>query len=289
MKKFLVNILCAFVPSRWKRHELRKRLITRDKFELLHEELAALAALIKTQSVHKDTFGPYKGIHSGKEVAIVATGPTLYDYSPIEGAIHIGVNAAFKWRKAKLDYLFLQDAVYIGMDRNNRTCGFSIDDVNRYEESGCVKFYGIAQRMLMKKTPTIRIPFADLIASGAKPYIMEDPERHSIAYDLSCEPMGTYSSVAFAALQFALYTNAKRIYLVGTDCGGTYFYKSNKKDMDFGTSFDMINDWKLFRDHIAMWYPEIEVVSVNPRGLRGLFKDMDTSPSAERKSQKMEI
>lgn len=281
MHRFFANIISAFVRDKHKRHELRDRLTTKSRVRIIIEEFAAMRSLIKAQALHPDTFGPYRGAHTGREAVIVATGPTLADYEPIEGAIHIGVNAAFKWPKAKLDYLFLQDAVYAGMDRNNRPCGFSIADVNNYNAEGCVKFYGIAQPLLMEKVPTIRIPFADLLASNAKPYILEDPERHSVAYDLSREAMGSYSSVSFSALQFALYTNVKRIYLVGADCGGAYFDKSAPKKMTFGTAANMIRDWEFFKEYISAWYPETEIVSINPRGLRGLFRDIDAVPPPE--------
>lgn len=278
MHKFFANIISAFVRDKRKRHKLRDRLTTKSKFKQLQDEVYALNCLIKAQALHKDTFGPFRGILTGKEVVIVATGPTLNDYVPIEGAIHIGVNAAFKWQKARLDYLFLQDAGFAGEDRRNRAYGYGVTDINQYKGDGCVKFYGMVQRMIFDTAPTVRIPLVDLLASGAKPYIVEYLGRHSIAYDLSYEPMGSYSSVVFSAMQFALFTNAKRIYLVGTDCGGGHFYKNGKKDMSIDDTTNLIEDWKTFHDHIETWYPETEVVSINPRRLAGLFKDIHTVP-----------
>lgn len=275
------NIACAFVRDKKKRDKLRARL-KKGKYGLLMDELAALNCLIKAAAIHKDTFGPYRGIHTGQEAVIVATGPSLSYYEPIPDAIHIGVNSAFKWKKRHLDYLFLYDATWYGMDRAHRDCGFSIAEFNEYgADNNCVKFYGIAQPMMMQRMPTIRVPFADLVASGAKPYIIEDPERHSVAYDLSYEPMGCFSSVAFSALQFALFTNVKRIYIVGADCGGAYFHKSDRGPMLTCNSRTMIEDWVFFKEYIDLWCPEVEIVSVNPRGLRGLFKDIYTTQEVE--------
>ncbi len=287
MHKALVNIICAFVPDRWKRHELREKLTTKSKHQQLIEEFRAMACLIKAQSVHKETFGPYRGIHTGGEVVVMGTGPTLKHYVPIPGAIHIGTNAAFKWDKAKLDYLFLQDGVFVDMpDRNNPPRGWSYHDINRYDGDGCVKFYGIAQRMLMEKTPTIRLPLADVIEAGARPFILEDPERNSIAYDLTYEPMGCYSSIVHSAFQFAMFTNPKRIYLVGCDCA----FSSGKRGQHntFGSAYGLIRDWRIFKKHLDENYPELEVVSINPVGLQGLFTDMFTADKVDLQSMHME-
>lgn len=276
MRKFWANLLSAFVFPRERRHQLRRSLTTKSRDQLLEERMYALASLVKAQSVHPKSFAPYRGINSGREVVIIATGPTLNDYEPIEGAVHIGMNSAFKWKKAKLDYYFFQDASFAGLDRNNPPWGYTVADINNYRPDGCVKFYGIAQSMLLQRSPTIRIPLADLLASGANPYILEDPERNSIAYDLTCEPMGSFASVVFSALQFALFTNPKRIYLVGTDCSDIHFDPADKTSLNFGAASAMRGDWQMFKEHVNTSYPELEVVSINPVGLRGLFNDLDT-------------
>ena len=83
-----------------------------------------------------------------------------------------------------------------------------------------------------------------------------------------------------AALQFALWTNPKRIYLVGADCTsnghaeglGYHKLKGSAQD-DFSR---LLLGWKKIADYIKNYYPQIEIVSVNPVGLKGLFKDIYT-------------
>lgn len=283
MRKFWANLLSAFVFPRERRHQFRNSLITKSRDQRIEDNFYALSSLIKAQSVHPRVFTPYRGINTGREVVVVATGPTLNAYVPIKDAVHIGVNSAFKWKKGKLDYYFFQDASFAGHDRTNPPWGYTVGDINRFQPDGCVKFYGIPQPLLLRKSPTIRIPLADLLASGANPYILEDPERNSIAYDLTYEPMGSFSSVVFSALQFAMFTNPKRIYLVGTDCSDIHFDAADKSDLTFGAASSMRGDWKMFKDHIDTSYPELEIVSINPVGLRGLFKDLDTTDSVDRK------
>lgn len=100
----------------------------------------------------------------------------------------------------------------------------------------------------------------------------ETPELPDVfAYDLCVEELYCKGSTVFAALQFALWTNPKRIYLVGCDCSNAgHFDNSNGNDMGV-----LLEPYKKFKSFASTYYPETEIISVNPVGLRGLFKDLD--------------
>ena len=89
-----------------------------------------------TFAMHQKAFPQFKGIYTGKDVVVVACGPTAKDYKPIEGAIHIGVNHAIYLKNVQLDYLFLMDAYKARKDNE-------MPDYNNYRKGKCVKFYGI--------------------------------------------------------------------------------------------------------------------------------------------------
>ena len=58
---------------------------------------------------HQKTFGPYKNKHFGKDIAIIATGPSLNKYKPLDNVINIGMNKAFFYNRINLNYYFSQD------------------------------------------------------------------------------------------------------------------------------------------------------------------------------------
>ena len=71
-------------------------------------------------------------------------------------------------------------------------------------------------------------------------------------------------------MQFALFTNPRRIYLVGCDCSSGYFD---------GTATPLPNEhlvglWKEIKKFAEIYYPETEIICVNPVGLKGVFKDL---------------
>ena len=76
-------------------------------------------------------------------------------------------------------------------------------------------------------------------------------------------------SSTFSAMQFALFTNPKRIYLVGCDCSSGYY---DGKGGNNAAPF--IEVWKELKKFADIYYPETEIISVNPVGLKGLFTDL---------------
>lgn len=225
---------------------------------------------LSTQRMHEKAFAEFKGCCTGKDVVIVATGPSLERFQRIGNAVYIGVNRAFKRRELKFDYLFAQDIS--GLKDVMR-------EMNDYECGHCVKFYGLSREL--ESAFNLVIPESDVVLAKARRYrtiwwgLNEDvmmTER--FAYDLCSQVLASFESVVFPALQFALWMNPRRVYLVGCDCGGSGHFSGNGQH-DTGRDFkDLLVPYLKFRDFASRYYPETEIISVNPVGLKGVFKDL---------------
>ncbi len=238
--------------------------------EFIDYEMAYIAnTAIPALSLHKEVFSKYKNINAGKDIVIMGSGDTLNKYEPIKDAIHIGVNSVFKYDKVKLDYLFLQD--------------FSPfqKEIDEYEGNNCKKFYGIHQLHYWQKRCR-PVPESSAIKANAERYFFNDLQiGHNPIWgfvpDITLMPLTTYSSVIFPALQFALFTNPKRIYIVGCDCAkhvhfsNSTLYGDNCED--FPSADTIIYGWKKAKIFINNYYPDIEIISINPVGLKNLFKN----------------
>lgn len=223
--------------------------------------------LNSVKSSHEEAFRVYKNKFAGRDVVVLATGPTLKQYLPLSGAVHIGVNNAYKFEHVVLDFLFTQDIH--GLKEQ-------IDEINHYAQEQCQKFYGD-----VLFCEHCAIPESDVIKANAKRYYtggMGSPFLHDIA---SCL-MPDFGSVVFSALAFALYTNPKRIYLVGCDCSDLGYFDTDKPQVSPSLKHDMpriLDGWKAFKKFAQHLYPETEVISINPVGLKGIFKDADSCPN----------
>ena len=102
---------------------------------------------------------------------------------------------------------------------------------------------------------------------------------HHFTKDLETQPLGNFGSIAFPAMQFVLYTQPKKIYIVGCDSAPTGHFsgeelESNKRALKDNTYLKIINQWKELKNFASFNYPDIEIISINPVGLKGIFEDM---------------
>lgn len=223
---------------------------------------------IETARLHEKTFGPYKNKHNGEDIVIVACGPSAQNFKYIPNAKYIAINRATRLN-IDFDYLFLEDGGATLKDFNN--------EMDAYRPGNCKKFYGTQAPGKIAQGNVI--PESSVIKTGASRYHTDsfakfrgfEPE---FAFDLSTRPLGAFGTTALSALQFALWTNPRRIYLVGCDCTATgHFYsKSDTSNLNISSLLKGYKAAKFFAEH---FYPDTEIISVNPVGLRGLFKDWD--------------
>lgn len=264
--------------------KLQKSIETMDKqdvnckiletLNLLQEKIYELPELcnriaqinMSTALLHQKTFIPFKGKHTGNDIVIVATGPTAKKYKKIPNAIHIGVNRAIDLG-IELDYLFIQD--YSGATDY-------LTRINSYRSKKCIKFYGLTTEYEPEKKRVI--PETDAIQASAFRYRTDwmniSGFAPRFAYDISAQPLGCFGTIVFPALQFALWTNPRRIYLVGCDVSRDGYFDNEKLNVNYLEPDNIIHCYKKFKDFAKTYYPSTEIISINPVGLKGIFNDV---------------
>lgn len=231
------------------------------------DELNGIINKIEVQNeisyVNNKAFAQYKNYFYGKDIVIVATGPTLNNYELIKDAIHIGVNTTYK--KVPLDFLFVQDGASEYLSQKFK----GIEDVQ------CKIFMG-------------RFAYGDIdfpeqyhMKENVSDFILEHigPTR-KIYKDICHHPVSGWVSVVFSALHFALYTYPRRIYLVGCDVsqGGYYDGTVDQKTIIEGERARAhLEGYRMMKEWAQIHYPKTEIISVNPVGLKGMFKDIYTN------------
>ena len=215
-------------------------------------------------NINTKTFQEYKNINKGKEVVLVATGSTLNNFIPLDNKIYLGVNYAYFYDKIKLDYLFMQD------NRNNRLK--SVIDALKHNKNIEI-FCGVYGMNDFKG----QISEQDCIDINAKRYVLNDTfdyKLYEFEYDICSVPLYGSYSIAMAAMQFILWTNPSKIYLVGCDNSQTGYFYNSKNDLNYNIMYTGWEKLKTFKD---VFYPHTEIISINPIGLKGLFnKDIYT-------------
>ena len=235
--------------------------------------------LIDTAILHKETFLPYKNLCKGeKDVVVCGAGPTLNNYKPIDGAIHIAVNRAFLYDKVNFDFIFAQDYEGINM---------VVDQLINYRKDNCVKFLGTQPMSDSKKV----IPESLIIKAGAKKFntdwfIPDGPINGELVVDIDKKPLCNMYNVGQSVMQLALYFNPRRIYIVGCDMSGNHFARGNQTDAQVEEQRkimenrwttrkkELLRRWSEIKEFAKIYYPDTEIISVNPIGLKGMFKDL---------------
>ena len=103
--------------------------------------------------------------------------------------------------------------------------------------------------------------------------------------DIDKMAIGNMPNIALSAMQIALFTNPSTLFIVGCDASQGHFVqpeslsgdrvKKHETDIKKSVSGDMtIKKWMEVKEFADAFYPDTEIVSVNPVGLKGLFKDV---------------
>ncbi len=229
-------------------------------------QICALAA-----KVHGEVFPKYRRCNKGKDIVLMASGPSLDHYTALPDALHLGVNYSFLSGKAKLDYHFCQD--------NVERC---YAQVREFSKDGCEYFMGYHNSAM------ICIPNCAVDSFHAKRYVFYDPRAYGaywlIAPNIECMPLSCRSTVALPAAQFALWTEPHRLFLVGCDCSND----GHAAQIGGATEINVpsvIQEWYDLAENARILYPNTEIISINPVGLRGVFKDVYTQSFLEANPQ----
>lgn len=238
-----------------------------DKLRHLSQKLYDMQkSNIEAAAMHPQIFSKYKNLYENSDIVIVGCGPTATYYDPID-AIHIGVNRAFQLQQLELNYLFVQDF----MD------GEDMVAADNYLPEKCKKFYALISDARAKQIfPKIRrIPLYHVSAANASQYVLKSNLEWIFPFDISYTPISDIGGTALSAMQFALYTNPRKIYLVGCDCSVGHFHAESK--IGHGPNLTgIIPAWQRLKKYLQDYNYRTEIISVNPVGLKGMFKDVYT-------------
>jgi hypothetical protein len=230
-----------------------------------------------TEKLHSAVFPQFKNKHKGGTAVLIATGPTLLHYSRLKNCIHLCVNNAYK--KITPDYWFAIDAQNIA---------------NRFPElqqTDFVKFYGQCitpaplHRYRSEDKETI-YHIADNIIENSKncyKFYFDHPSLR-VNRDIETQPLPDLGSCVFSALYFAIYAGIKRIYVVGCDCACNGYFDGQKQKPvwdDGSVVAKLLRGWNIFKDYVEVFHPDVEIISINPVGLTGLFRDVYTKSYLE--------
>ena len=250
---------------------------------LKHENLilsATVRDLISTAQLHRETFLPYKNYCNGERaVGVCGAGPSMNDYIPIDGAVHIGVNRAFINSKINFDFIFAQDYSGIKMVEEKLVA---------YKPDKCVKFLGTQNPKFAELDKCI--PEQLIIRCNAKKfdtdwYIPGSSEAGVPVVDIDRKPICNMQTVGISVMQLALYMNPSKIYIVGCDMSGNYFARGNQTDEEVKIEAErhekiwatrreaMLKHWCNVKEFAKIYYPDTEIITVNPIGLKGVFTD----------------
>ena len=219
---------------------------------------------------HQKVFASYRGIHKNQEVVLLASGPTLNHFSPdmIPNAVFVGVNKVIMSERLRdfLNYWFVTD--YVGLKGVEK-------EISKIYLPRCKRFFGIMKvGHESEKTQEVwQFPISYIEENNGQYFYITDSAL--FPYDISLLPFTSCGSVIFPCLQFTVYTHPKRIYLIGCDCRGAHFNDAGEK-VDPTFTKRVLKWWTWSHDFLETYYPDIEVISVNPVGLKGMFRDVYT-------------
>ncbi len=240
-----------------------------NKIDTVANELAYLVEeQNEVSTVNTKAFAKYRNCYRGRDVVIVATGSTLNMYQPIKGAVHIGVNTAYKKPEIPLDHLFVQDG---------RPEFISQGKFDGIENVKCRIFMG----RILKRTYTEEIEFPEeyRLCENVEDFMIDRWDTKRIYRDICHHPVSGGYAVTLSALHFALYTYPERIYLAGCDNAPTGYYDGtiNKSTLIDGEVADRLKEkYQEMKRFAQIHYPETEIISINPVGLKGMFNDIYT-------------
>lgn len=224
---------------------------------------------LEVSKLHSKVFPQFRHCNKDKNVTIIGCGPSIKYYNNEADFVNIGLNKAILMDNINFDSTFCFDSGilekcpgYLDLIKKKKYKKFigkflhpdfdyNFPEIKDEEKYNIYRYYGAKRHGF----PNLR------------------DFEYSLHTDISTYPLADFYSVSFAALHYALYTYPKKIYLVGLDTApiGNFF--------DGNTSYNykkMIMGYKKFKEFAKRYYPETEIISINPIGLKGIFKDVYT-------------
>ena len=170
-----------------------------------------------------------------------------------------------------VDFLDKNKSIFNYMDEEDMCLA------DTYLPEKCKKFYGIISDLRLQEVyPQIkRISLNHIINANANQYILKSGVSYIFPFDIAYTPFSDIGGTTFSALQFALYTNPEKIYLVGCDCSSGHFHKESINGLGADVSGQKPS-WHRFKKYHCDYNIKTEIISINPVKLKGMFKDVYT-------------
>lgn len=199
----------------------------------------------KTAEIHSKLFPQLRQELQNKEVALVASGPTVKFYRPIENVLHIGINSAFFNKHIHFNYYFINDYI-----------NYFFEAMEKLLPQSCAKYYGYHVSLCYATQTKIK---ENLYYTN---YLHQT--ENIFTKNIDTEVVSYAPTIAIGIMQILLWCRPRKIYLVGTDCSGGWYIGNNF----YGS---LTEDWKLLKNFKEKYYPDVEIESINPRGLLNVF------------------
>lgn len=255
--------------------QFRRHKSTRKLIRELQDETRSLREFIyqinwlpqRVAALHQQVFPQFHNLHTQDELVIVGCGPTMNYYAPLPKAKHIALNRAIRNTKIKFDYAFIWD-----LSATQKEEPSFMQEFLQYD---CIKFVGKFLHDCLN-TSVEELPHKNKLyrcySASRAGFDMGvcDPVIHQ---DISLFPLADFMSISFGALNFAAYTHPKKIYLVGLDTQQTPCFDGREHPYYMR---ELMLGYHLFQQFFERYYPDVEVISINPVGLKGKFKDVYT-------------
>lgn len=218
--------------------------------------------------IHMRTFAKYRDSFKDRDVVLMANGPTLNRYTQdrwMKNSIHIGVNKVIDFME--LDYYFAGD--WTGISR------YGV--LNKILRSNAKIFFAISGLSDEYGTTSFATPLDFIKKCDASMFFSMHYASHQIIQpDITKHPLFGHGSCIHAPFHFALYCRPKRIYLIGCDVSqdGHFNDASSRERMHLLAQQRLKEEWRRMAQFAHYYYPDVEIISVNPIGLKGMFHDI---------------
>ena len=147
----------------------------------------------------------------------------------------------------------------------------------------CIPFLGIYLDNFMYKRLIPEKIFTEL---KAETFCTRVPNETRVERYIETAPLADFWSIVHPALHFSMYTHPKRIFLVGCDNSNNGYIDPSLKQIPMNTNI-LKHGFELLKKHRDYYYPDIDIISVNPIGLKGLFTDVYTQSYIDDKKIKV--
>jgi len=211
-------------------------------------------------------FEIYKDVHKHRTGVILTGADTinnmpLHDHALYNNSIKVGMNWMNSSKyKEDLDYYFF------GSYYNNNDQYKNIIENYNNKNNTLVKFASVFREGIHVYRRITKTQISKMQADKLGAYSFDTCLS---SFDMNTDITTNRilgNSVIFPAVSFLLYTGVSKIYLIGADC------TIGKVGSDY--SGEVVYLWNVMKQFIKKNYPQTEIISVNPIGLKNLFTDI---------------